>query len=149
MESTFKELAGLLVQAVPTALFFLFLTFYLNAVFFKPLARLLEERRKATEGARELAQKAFEAADRKTSEFEYALQLARNQIYQENEALRRQWIEEQHKDLEQVRAEADRAIQQAHASIEEETRQAQLELDRHVRQLSEEITAALLRRRAA
>jgi len=149
MESTLKSLADLLVQAVPTLLFFVFLTIYLNAVFFKPIARVVEERRKATEGSRALAQQAFEAADRKSSEFENALQLARNQIYQENEALRRQWVEEQQRELAQARAEADRAIQEAHAAITEESRTAQLQLDKTVQDLSDRIVSSLLQRRAA
>jgi F-type H+-transporting ATPase subunit b len=149
MESTLKSLADLLIQAVPTVLFFIFMTIYLNVVLFRPLARVMAERRKATEGARELAQQAFEAADRRESEFEHALHLARNQIYQENEALRRQWAEEQGRDLDQARAEAEKAIDEARSSIEEDTRQAQLQLDQSVQELSSRIVESLLRRRAA
>jgi F-type H+-transporting ATPase subunit b len=149
MNSTLTALVDLLIQAIPTALLFILLTVFLNSVFFKPLAHILEERRKATEGARDLAQQAFEAADKKTSEFEYALQLARNQIYQEGDALRRQWEEEQQAELTRVRAEAERAIEQARSEIAAESTQAQSELDRDVQQLSEQIANALLRRRAA
>ena len=149
MESTLKSLADLLVQAVPTILFFIFLTAYLNAMLFKPLARIMEERRRATEGARELAQQAFESADRKVSEFEHALQLARNQIYQENETLRRQWSEEQQEELAQVRAEAERAIADARVSIAKETSDAQQQLDQGVQDLSNRIVDSLLQRRAA
>ena len=59
MDSTLKALGDLLVQAVPTIVFFIILTVYLKYVFFKPLAKILEQRREATEGVRELARRAF------------------------------------------------------------------------------------------
>jgi F-type H+-transporting ATPase subunit b len=149
MDSTLHELGSLLVQAIPTILFFILLTVFLNATLFKPLARVLEERRKATEGARELAQKAFEAADRKAGEFGKALQLARAQMQQEHEALRRQWIEVQAAELATARAEAELAIEHARHEIEEEIRHAQTQLDAQVRSLSDRITDSLLRKRAA
>src|SRR5579875_3019466 len=108
MADTLHALADLLIKAIPTILFFILLTFYLKAVLFKPIARILEERRKATEGVRELAERAFEAAERKTSEFEHAIQLARLELQQEHEALRRRWTEEQDQEIARARAEADR-----------------------------------------
>ena len=149
MDSTLHELGSLLVQAIPTILFFIFLTVFLNATLFKPLARVLEERRKATEGARELAQKAFEAADRKSDEFEKALQLLRTQMQQEHETVRRQWIEQQEAELATARAEAELAIERAHHEIDEETKRAQAELDAQIQALSDRIIESLLRKRAA
>ena len=55
MEATLKDLGNLLVEAIPTIVFFILLTVYLKHVFFKPMAKILEERRKATEGVRDLA----------------------------------------------------------------------------------------------
>ena len=81
MDSTLKALADLLLEAVPTIVFFVFLAWYLKRVFFVPMARILEERRKATEGVKELAQKAFEAADKKQSEFERALRARSRRKY--------------------------------------------------------------------
>ena len=84
-----------MLEAVPTIVFFLISVWYLKRFYFRPVAAILEERRKATEGVRELAQRAFEAADKKQSEFERALDLARAEIYQEHEKLRKQWSDEQ------------------------------------------------------
>ena len=137
------------VKAIPTILFFILLTFYLKAVLFKPLARILEERRKATEGVRELAQKAFEAADKKTSEFEHALQLARAELHQEHEALRRRWTEEQEQEIARARAEAEKQIEEAKRQIAQEVERAQADLSPQVENLSEHIVGSLLRRRAA
>ncbi len=149
MEATLKALADLLLEAVPTIVFFIFLTWYLKRVFFKPLGAILEDRRKATEGVRDLAQRAFEAADKKQSEFEHALQLARGEIYQEHDKLRRQWSDEQSEAIAQARAHVDKQIEDAKHGIAADADRAQAELDSQVESLSENIVNSLLGRRAA
>ena len=149
MASTLHALADMAVKAIPTILFFILLNFYLKAVLFRPLARILEERRKATEGVRELAQKAFEAAETKNSEFEHALQLARVELHQEHEALRRRWTEEQEQEIARARAEAEKQIEEAKRQIAQEVERAQADLNAQIDDLSEHIVGSLLRRRAA
>ena len=149
MEATLKALADLLIQSVPTIVFFLFLVWYLKRVYFRPVAAILAERRRATEGVRELAQRAFEAADKKQSEFEHALQLARGDIYQEHEKLRRQWSEEQAKAIADARARVDTEIAEAKKQIAQEAERAQAELDKQIEDLSEGIVDTVLARRAA
>lgn len=149
MDATLHALVGLLVKSIPTIIFFIVLTFYLNYVFFKPIANILEQRKKATEGVRELANRAFEAAGKKTSEFEHALQIARTELHQENEALRQKWAQEQAQAIAGARTEAGRQIEDAKHQIAQEAERAQAELDTRVDQLSEQIVNSLLRRRAA
>ncbi len=149
MEATLKALGDLLLQAIPTVVFFVLLTLYLKYVFFRPVARILEERRKATEGVRELAQRAFEAADKKHSEFEHALHIARAELHQEHEALRRQWSEEQAQAIAQARAEADTRVQAAKQQIAEEAARAEADLDARIETFSRQIEDAVLVRRAA
>jgi F-type H+-transporting ATPase subunit b len=149
MDATLQALAGFLIKSIPTIVFFVFLAVFLNQVFFKPMARVLEERRRQTEGVRQLAQQALEAVDRKTSEFEHALQLARIQINQENEALRRKWSEEQMDSIAHIREEASKQIEEAKRQIAQEVEKAKGELDLSVDQLSSHIVESLLKRRAA
>lgn len=149
MEATLNALGDLLIKAVPTIICFIILTFYLKHVFFKPLARVLEERKRETEGVRELALRAFESADQKTSEFHRALQLAREDIHREREAMRRQWREEQAQAIAEARAEADRKLAEAKASIHQEAESAQAQLNASIDVLSERIVNSLLQRRAA
>jgi F-type H+-transporting ATPase subunit b len=149
MDSTLHALANLLLQAVPTVVFFIFLAFYLKKVYFQPLAQVLEQRRRETEGVRELSQRAFEAADQKSSEFERALQLARAEINQDNETLRQKWAQEQMETVARARAEAEARVAQAKAEIAQETERAQNELEMNVQPLSEQIVQSLLRKRAA
>jgi F0F1-type ATP synthase membrane subunit b/b' len=98
---------------------------------------------------RELARRAFEEADKKTAEFEHALQIARAQIHAEHEALRRQWSDEQAAAVAKARAEADEQIQQARNQISQEVDRVQAELDSQVEELSNHILNTVARRRAA
>ncbi len=149
MNATLKALVDLLLEAVPTMICFLFLVWYLKRVFFKPLSAILEERRKATEGVRELAQRAFESADQKESEFERAIQLARGEIYREHEKLRWEWSEEQTAAIAKARAEVDAQIDEAKHQIATEADRAQSELDSRMESLSESIVNSLLASKAA
>ena len=149
MAATLHALGDLLIKAIPTATFFVFIAFYLDRVFFKPMAKILEERRRQTEGVRELARQAFEAADKKTSEFEHALALARAELHKEHDKLRQQWIAEEAQRIADARAEADRRIEEARQQIAAEVRQAQADLSASVETLSKQIEHALVKRRAA
>jgi F-type H+-transporting ATPase subunit b len=149
MDATLHALVGLLIKSIPTILFFVLLTFYLKFVYFKPIAHILEERKRATEGVRDLARRASEAADKKTSEFEHALQIARAELHQEHEALRQKWAHEQAEAIAQARAEAERQIEDAKHQIALEVQRAQSELDLRVEDLSRQVVDSLLRRRAA
>ena len=149
MEATLHALGELLLEAVPTILFFIFLNLFLKQVYFKPMGRILEERRKATEGVRDLAQRAFETADKKTSEFERALQLARQEINGENEKLRKQWASEQTEAVAHARAEAERKLGAAHQQVAAEIAQADGEMEGQIDSLANAVLASLSRRRAA
>lgn len=113
MEATLQALVALLIKSIPTILFFVFLTVYLRLTYFGPVARILKERREKTEGVKELAQKAFESADQKSSEYERALQIARGEINQQHDALRRQWAQEQSETLAEARAQAEAKVEAA------------------------------------
>ena len=149
MEATLKALADLLLEAVPTIFFFIFLAWFLKKVYFQPMAKVFEERRRATEGVRDLARRAAEEADKKQSEFERALDLARHELYEEHERRRREWTEEQAAAIAKVRAEVDAQIERAKQRIAAETEAAQRDLDQHVETLGDAIVHSLVERRAA
>jgi F0F1-type ATP synthase membrane subunit b/b' len=149
MDATLKALAALAVQAIPTIIFFIFLTHFLKRVYFQPVAKIMEERRIQTEGMRELAQRAHEAADKKSSEFDTAIQMVRAQILQENEAQRRKWADEQAHIVAKARSEAERKVAGAKVEIAGELEQAKADIAGTVDQLSSQIVESLLKRRAA
>jgi F0F1-type ATP synthase membrane subunit b/b' len=149
MDATLKALAALAVKAIPTVVFFIFLTHFLKRVYFQPVARIMEERRQQTEGMRELAQRAHQAADKKTSEFDEAIKLVRTQILQENEVQRRQWAEEQGQLVDQARLAAEKQVADAKLEIARELETAKSDIGSQVDRLSAQIVDSLLKRRAA
>ena len=149
MTSTLLNLGDLLITAIPTIFFFVFLIVYLNVMLFRPIARILEERKKATEGVRGLAQRAYEMAESKTSQYQRALELARAEIHQEHEARRRQWSEEQAAAFANVRIESELRIQDARREIALEVEREEAAAEKNAESLSESVVATLLQRRDA
>jgi F-type H+-transporting ATPase subunit b len=149
MDATLKALAALALQAIPTVLFFIFLTHYLKFVYFRPVAKILEERRRQTEGVRELAQRALEAAKKRGYEFESAVMMVRQQLLQENEAQRRLWAEEQGKIVAAARTAAEEKVAAARLEIARELENAKADIGDSVSQISRRIVDSLLKRRAA
>src|SRR4051794_37790099 len=137
MDATLNALADLLLEAIPTVVLFLFLAYYLKKVFFQPVAKILEERWKATEGVRELSQRAFEAADKRSSEFETALQMARADLGQHNESLRRQWEREEAELVAKAHAEASARVEAAKQELAGDLQRAEAELQSQIEPLSE------------
>ena len=149
MDATLHALVDLLIKSIPTGILFVFLVYYLKAVYFRPVAAILEERRRSTEGLRELSQNAFESADQKANEFQRRLQAARSEIGQENEEIRRGWLEEQAQAIAQARADAEVKLFAARRKISEEVEQAGTQIGASIQPLTEQIITALSRRRAA
>jgi F-type H+-transporting ATPase subunit b len=149
MDATLKALAALALQAIPTVLFFIFLTHFLKRVYFRPVAKILEERRQQTDGVRELAEQAHQAAKKKGDEFESAIALVRSQIIQENDAVRRKWAEEQAELVAQARAAAEQQVAAAKLNVADELEKAKSEIAPSIDQLSSKIVDTLLKRRAA
>lgn len=149
MDPIVRDLLELIVKSVPTIILFITLAFYLRAVFFKPLERIMDERRRQTDGARELAQQALALADEKTAAFAKALNEARAQIQRDQEALRQQWLAEQSEMIAQARVEADTQIKQAQADIAAEADRAKADLESGAAALADQILTRLLGRKAA
>lgn len=149
MDPTLQKLVELLIEAVPTIIIFLALTVYLRVIFFKPLKAVMDERHRQTEGARQLAERAFAAADQKTAAFAQALQAARIELQKEQEAMRQQWLVEQAETVARARAGADARLKQARAEIAAETERVKGQLEGEAGSLAEQILMRLLGRRAA
>ena len=98
---------------------------------------------------RELAQRAHDAADKKSSEFDTAIQMVRSQLLQENEAQRRQWADEQAKLVADARTAAEQQVAAAKLDIARELDAAKTDIGPTVDQLGSQIVDALSKRRAA
>ena len=84
-----SQLGGLLLGAVPTAIFFILLILAYGFLVRRPLRRTLDERRARTIGAVEQARGAIAAAEAETTAYEEKLRAARAQLL----ALREKQIE--------------------------------------------------------
>lgn len=149
MEATLQALGGLLIKAVPTFLLVILLHLYLKWTFFGPLARVLEQRRQATEGARQKAEELLARAAAKTAEYEEALRAARNRLYLEQEAARQQWRQQHLEAVRAAREDARRMVEEARGQLEAELEIARRELEVSSRALAGRIARNLLSGRAA
>lgn len=148
MDATLQALGGILLKAVPTLIILAVLHLYLKTVFFRPLEDVLAKRRALTEGARESAEALLQRASEKTAEYETSLREAQGQIYREQEEMRRRWVEEQTRRIEEARLETRELIRKAKDQIEAEAVVAKRELAATSDALADQIARSLLARRA-
>ena len=149
MDSTLQALGGILLRAVPTFLFIVFLHFYLKSMFFKPLERVRQKRYDATEGARERARENMERAAARTAEYEEGLRRAKAALYQSQETLYRRLQGEQEAELEAAGRQADRTVDEARAVLAQDVDAAKERLRRDSELLASQIAESILRRSAA
>lgn len=146
METTLHELGQVLLKALPTFFLVLFLHFFLKSVFFGPMASMLEKRREATEGARQQAAASLERASQKAAAYEESLRAARNEIYKEQEELRRRWRDELAGQVEQARKSAEGQVSKAKTELLRQAEEAKITLTTTSRALANEIADHVLRR---
>jgi F-type H+-transporting ATPase subunit b len=149
MEATLNSLGAILVKAIPTLLLLIVVHFYLKWMFFGPLKKVLDERRAATEGARQAADQALARASQKASEIEAALRKAREDVYQEQEQARKKAVDEQTGRVEEARQNAHGLVRKAREQVTAETEAAKRELSATIQGLADEIAKRLLERRPA
>jgi F-type H+-transporting ATPase subunit b len=149
MDAMLHALGGILLRAVPTFLLVVLLNFYLKAVFFKPLEKVLHARRESTEGARELAAKSLEEAAAKTARYEEALRSAKGQLYQTQESLYKQLQEREAAAVLAARQSAEAVVKQALELLSADVAAAKLALAGDSDALANQIADSILRRSAA
>jgi F-type H+-transporting ATPase subunit b len=149
MDATLHALGGILLRALPTFFLVVLLHFYLKYVFFRPLERVLRDRYEATGGARKLAEASLAKAGEKAAHYEAALREVRAEVYQEQERLRRQMLQEQAEAIHAARARAGVMVAEAKAQIEAEAAEARRSLEAQAEVLATEIAERLLARRVA
>jgi F-type H+-transporting ATPase subunit b len=147
MEQTLNALGGLMLKAIPTVLLFVILYFYIKAMLFRPLEKVLAQRDALTDGARRTAQAAFEAAERKQKEYEQKFADARADVYKLQEETRRKWIEDQTAQVAEARKSMEQTIRGAKDQIAAEAATARERLAATSSQLAEEIAATVLSKR--
>lgn len=140
-----QSAGALLIQALPTFFVVVLLHWYLKTMLFQPLERTLAERHAATQGAREKAAAALQAAERKVAEYDEKLREAKGKIYQEQETWRKQTLDSQNAILAKAREENLSQIAQAKTAIQGEVIAARTALQSEAESLSKQIVAAVLK----
>jgi F-type H+-transporting ATPase subunit b len=148
MEQTLHALGGILLKSIPTVVLLLFLYFYLKAMLFGPLTRVLKQREELTAGTRHAAQKSLKDAERKVSEYEAKMREARAEVYREQEETRKQWLADQTRQLESARERTGQTVQQAKEQMTVEITAARQSLAESSSALADQIANAVLSRRA-
>ena len=143
MDQILQALGGLLLKAIPTIVFLIFVFLYLKYTFFKPLGKVLDKRREATEGLKEAAAKSLDMAEEKAAMYEIALKEARSEMYREHEDTRRHWVEHQADRIAEARRRAHEQIREASTRIDAETSEAKHGLESSAQVLAMQITEKL------
>jgi F-type H+-transporting ATPase subunit b len=148
MEDTLHALGQIVLRGLPTFFLLLLLHFYLKRTFFAPLEKVLAARFEATTGARKQADDAIARAEAKAREYEEAILAARIEVYRDNEAMRKQWRNQQSAVLAEARAKSDTQIALAKAEMAGDVRAARESLQGESDRIADGIVAAILRRAA-
>jgi len=148
MEQTLSALAGILLKAIPTIILVLLLHWYLKAMLFGPLSKVLKRREDVTAGARRSAEETTKLAEQKAADFEKALTEARAELYREQEVQRKGWIEDQTTQIAAAKQRANHAVAAAKANLDQESAEARQNLSAITGALADEIAGAVLGRGA-
>jgi F-type H+-transporting ATPase subunit b len=148
MEETLQALAGLMVKAIPTMFFLVFLYYYLKFMLFGPLEKVLKQREELTEGARKSAEASLAAAERKQQDYEAKFNAARAEVYRSQEETRRQWLDDQTAAVASARSAADQQVKTAKAQIATDGGAARETLGSTSGALADEIATVMLARKA-
>ena len=147
MEQTLQALSGILLKAIPSALLLIILHFYLKAMLFKPLQKVLKQREALTAGARSAAAESLAAAERKAQDYETKFRDARSEVYREQEETRKVWLEDQAKQIAAGQARSSEAMAAADKKLAEETAAAKQNLVETSAALADRIANTVLARR--
>ena len=149
MEATLRQLGELLLGAIPTVILFLVTYGAYNFILHRPLARVLEERHRRTEGAIEQARADVAAAEAKTSEYEQRLREAKMAVFKAQEARRQQALQARATAVAQARQLAGTQIDQAKKKIDQDVAAAKTGLQAETERLAAEVIRTVLKPAAA
>ncbi|MDP9040007.1 MAG: hypothetical protein M3O02_12170 [Acidobacteriota bacterium] len=141
MNQILEQLGELVLGAVPTMLFLVFLVIAYGFLVRRPLAKVLAERRARTVGAMEQARAAIAAAESETAAYEEKLRRAKAEIFALRESRLKQWRQERDHAIEEARRATGERILKGRAEIE----QAMAIARRQIEGISEELSDQILR----
>jgi F0F1-type ATP synthase membrane subunit b/b' len=139
-----NQLGELFLAAVPTVIIVFLFYLFMSWSFFKPMQRVLSERRKRAEGTRTEAEAIRVAAHEKQRSYTDTMKKARVEIFAEQEVKRRRTLEERQATINAARATAQSALQEAKKAIAADVQAARADLELSKDTLANEIAQAIL-----
>lgn len=127
-----------------SALIFLLTLVALNRILFRPLFRVLEQRRAATTGALANAEDGQELYQAKVDEYEDRLRSERQAGYQQAEETRQEGLRQKQARVSEARAKAEAQIQEAHDRLDAELEKAKAQLQKEAEQIASAISQKVL-----
>lgn len=128
---------------------FLVLFVLLRSLLFKPLAAVLEERERCTEGDVKEAKRRQAEAEVKMGKYERELERIRTKASQEREALRNEGRAREQEVLAKARTDAEEILAAGRKTIEKQASEVREGLDKEIAALADEIAGRVLGRKAA
>ena len=120
---------------------------FMTHFFFKPIVRVLHERRRLIEGRIQSAEQSVAEADKKASEYENALKAARSETFRRQETQREQALAEKTELLSRTKTETEKTVQQARVRLLSDAEAASKKLEAEVDSLARQLTTSLLQDR--
>ena len=140
----FNQLGELFLSAVPTVIIVFLFYLFLRWSFFTPIERVLAERHKRAEGARQEAEASRAAVQEKLRAYNDALRKARGEIFTAQEAARRIVLDERQASVNAARLAAQHELQAAKKALAAEVETARVQLEQSSGVLASEIAKAIL-----
>jgi F-type H+-transporting ATPase subunit b len=121
----------------------------LNAVFFKPVQRILDRRKERASEASNLSAASREALDRKFSEYEQAVLEARRKGTKIKEAARSEVAAKREKMLAEMRGQVQAEVSRGEAALKDSVSRARVEIESSAPGLARLAADRILGRRAS
>ena len=133
-----------MLSGLPTFVLLLILAGFVKLLYLNPLEKVLAERFRLTEGARQAAEDSLKNADTKIAEYQEALNRARGEIYQEQALFLQNLQAEQAEQARLARMESEARVAAIKLSIAQEAEAARESLDLQSETLAAQIADAIL-----
>lgn len=128
---------------------FFALYFVLNALLYKPVLKILEEREKNIAGRKKEALELEAGLQKRMADYEKRLKDAKAKAQEERHRIRQQGIDKEREILENARRDSQDSLAQAKAKLEQDVKVALISLKQESKIISKDIAGKILERKAA
>lgn len=146
MPLVMRQLADLVLGSVPTIILFLLVILAYWALVYRPLTRVLEERRRRTEGMMEQARMMLANAEARAQDYETRIRAARLEVFHAREERLAQWDRDREAAIAAVAEAAVRKVEEARALLAAETTKVEGQIEAGAAELGRRVLSAILPR---